>query len=71
VTQWRNTAGSDLVLTVAYKIFEAVIGSTGDIINRANPVGAFVGSAYMSFYEVKPPTIHVVKPKALHRASRW
>jgi hypothetical protein len=71
--QWRNIAGSDLVLSVAYKIFDVVtgIGTTGNIINRASPTGAFVGAAYMSFYEVIPPTTHVVKPKALHRASRW
>jgi hypothetical protein len=70
ITQWRNTAGSDQVLTVAYKIFD-VIGSTGSIVNRANPVGAFVGSTYTSYFEVKPPTTHIVKPKQLHRASRW
>jgi hypothetical protein len=68
--QWRNVAGNDLLLSAAYQIYNTV-GTTGDIVNRANPTVSFQGSTYMSFYEVAPPTPHIIKSKALHRASRW
>jgi hypothetical protein len=69
-TQWRNTAGSDILLSAMYQIYNT-LGTTGDIINRANPTVSFQGSTYMSFYEVAPPTPRIIKPRARQRASRW
>lgn len=48
-TQWRNLAGSDMTLSVGYKVQDA--GSSGDVTNRASTGPAFFGSTYMSWYE--------------------
>jgi hypothetical protein len=72
-TQWRNTAGNDLTLSLLHHFQN--VGATGSVTNRADTGPAFFGATYMSFYEITPEfqssrNIHSNK-KALHRASRW